>query len=475
MILLPIAVVITGCASAPPIGLKESELPKSWSESVTTQVGEWPDSDWWRNFASPELNTLISEARTTNLDLAAATARVLQADAAAKIAGAALLPSVGLGAGAQVQGATDNGSTISSRAFGITGLASYELDFWGLARSNLRAAKATLYSVRYARETVALTVTANVGATYLDVLATRQRIDIAQQNLETARRLLTAIERMVEAGLASPLDLAQQKTLIAGQEAELPTLQQRERESRYALALLLGRAPEAFSVAAESLDGISVPSIVPGMPAELLYRRPDIAQAEAELIAAHANVDAARAAYFPSIVLTASGGLASGATSAVAAGPAVGEIIAEAGSTGLIYGLGASLLQTIFDGGRIEGQRDLALAQEQELIANYRSAVFSAFSDVESALSRAASLEEQERFKTRQVKSAAAAFDISEKQYRQGLVGLLALLQTQQTFFEAQDQLTEIKRARIQALVDLYKALGGGWSATQPMSVVERE
>jgi NodT family efflux transporter outer membrane factor (OMF) lipoprotein len=455
--------LLGGCASLAPQALFKSDVPAKFSENREA-ADVWPQPDWWRRFSSGELDSLVEQARTNNLDLSAATARVLQAEANVRIAGAGLLPSVGLAGAAQRQGAADSGTSQSSNAFGINAVVTYEADFWGLARSNLRAAQALARSADYARETVALTVTADVGAVYLDVLGTRERLSIARQNLDTAKRLLSAIERMVAAGLSPQLDLTQQQALIAAQESEIPGLQQHEREARYTLALLLGRAPEEFTVAAESLDGVAIPVVAAGLPSELLRRRPDIAKAEANLAAAHANVDAARAAFFPSIALTASGGIASGAVSAVSTGPAVGELIAEAGSTGLIYGIGITLLQTIFDAGRREAQRDLSKAQELELIANYRGAVFSAFGDVEAALSRAASLAEQERLKANQVDKSKAAFEMLDRQYRQGLAGLLALLQGQQSLFVAQDQLVQIRLARIQAAVTVYKALGGGWS-----------
>lgn len=459
-----LAIILAGCATAPPVALEAQDVPSLWVEPVAAEADIWPESEWWRGFGSSELDRLIGDARANNLDLAAATARVLQADAAATIARSALFPWIGVGAEAQRQSAENGGSSVSSEAFGVAGLVGYEADFWGVARNNRRAAEAMLASSGYAREVVALTVTSNVGITYLDILGLRQRLAIARQNLETARRLLSAIERMTEAGITSPLDLAQQQALVAGQEAEIPALEQLEREANHALALMLGRTVEQFSASAQNLEEIHIPGVAPGLPAELLHRRPDIARAEAQLIAAHANVDAARAAFFPSITLTASGGAASGAVSAVTGGPAVGEILGVAGGTGLLYGVGISLLQTIFDGGRLQGQRDLALAEEQELVANYRNTVLGAFSEVETALSRAAHLEQQERLKAVQADSARAAFDISERQYREGLVSLLALLQTQQTLFEVQDQLVQIRLARIQAIVGLYKALGGGWT-----------
>ena len=214
----------------------------------------------------------------------------------------------------------------------------------------------------------------------------------------------------------------------------------------------------------QDLEGIGIPAVAAGIPSELLTRRPDIAEAEARLLAASANVGAARAAFFPQISLTASAGLASGAVSAVTDGLIVGGASAAAGGTGLVVGAGVAVLQTIFDAGRRQGQVDLALAEQQELVATYRSAIFNAFANVELALGDSASLADQERFKSEQVQRATIALDISDVQYREGLVDLFALLQSQQTLFTAQDELLQIRLARIQAVVGLYKALGGGWT-----------
>ena len=460
--LVVVAWLLTGCGSIPPVAITEHDVPATWSEPIPSNAQVWPNTEWWHGFASPELDELIARARENNLDLAAAAARVLQAEASARIAGAARFPAIGIKATTQRQGASENGTSTSFGSFGISGLASYEVDFWGMARNNVRSAQALLRSAHYAQEVVALTVTANVGVTYLEVLGTRQRLAIAQQNLETARRFLVVVERMVAAGIASPLDLAQQQALVAAQEGEIPALQQSERELVYGLALLLGRPPEGFSVTAQSLDGIAIPAVAPGLPAELLLRRPDLAEAEANLVAAQANVDAARAAFFPSITLTAAGGIASGALSAVTDGLAVGEVVAGSGGTGSLYGVGASLWQTIFDGGALQGRRELARAHEQELIAAYQSTAFNALYEVEAALVRLAGLVEQELLKVEQVDSSATALDISERQYRAGLIDLLAVLQTQQSLFGAQDELVQIRLARIQVAVLLYKALGGG-------------
>jgi NodT family efflux transporter outer membrane factor (OMF) lipoprotein len=451
------ALALAACSTEPPVALKTSELPKAFAQSAPQGAPVWPASDWWNGFSSPELTALEVNAEKNNLDLAAATARVMQARANTGIAASALFPAVDLNASAQRAGEqiqNGKGKTLSTTAntFGLSLNASYELDFWGLAQDNLRAARNSARSALYAQRVVALTVTADVADTYLDVLALRDRIAIAKKNVEAAKRILAITEAKVANGVSSNLDLAQQRAILAGEEATIPPLEEQEREARYALAVLEGRAPEGFDVQAQSIEGVVAPAVAPGMPAALLTRRPDIAGAEADLLAAHASLDAARAAFLPAIGLTGSGGYASNAVS---------NLI---NPSNLAWSVGASLLQTIFDGGLKTSQTDVARARESELIANYRSTVFNALSDVESSLGQVASLADQERLVSEQVKNAAEAFRISELQYREGVADLLAVLQAQQTLFTSQDQLTQIKLARLQAGVSLYRALGGGWT-----------
>jgi NodT family efflux transporter outer membrane factor (OMF) lipoprotein len=253
-------------------------------------------------------------------------------------------------------------------------------------------------------------------------------------------------------GVSSNLELAQQRAIVAGEEAIIPALEEQEREARYALAVLLGRVPEGFDVKAQTIEGVVAPSVAPGMPAALLVRRPDIAAAEANLLSAHASLDAARAAFLPAIGLTGSGGYASSQ---------IGNLI---NPSNLAWSVGASLLQTIFDGGLKTSETDVARGREMELVATYRSTVFNALSDVESSLGQVSSLADQERLNTEQVNAAAEAFRIAELQYREGVADLLAVLQTQQTLFTAQDTLVQVKLARLQSNISLYRALGGGWT-----------
>ena len=454
---------VAACSTDPPQALKPAEVPSAFTAPMTKSTQVWPTADWWTGFSSPELTQLEVTAQKENNDLAAAVARVLQARGNTGLAASALFPAVDLNASAQRSGShvpvtigtTTTTQGFAGNSFGVSLSASYELDFWGLAQDNLHAAQSSAQAALYAQRVEALTVTSDVANTYLDVLALRDRVQIAKNNVEAAKRILAITQAKVTNGVSSNLDLAQQSAIVAGVQASIPALEEQEREARYALAVLIGRAPEGFDVTATTITGVSAPAVQPDMPASLLTRRPDIAAAEANLVAAHASVDAARAAFLPAIGLTGSGGYSSAA------------IASLFNPSSLAWTVGASLLQTIFDGGAKTSQLDVNKGREMELVADYRGTVFNALSDTESALGQVTSLAAQEASTTEQVKNAAEAFRISELQYREGVADLLAVLQTQQTLFTAQDTLVQVKLARLQADVSLYRALGGGWSVDQ--------
>jgi outer membrane protein, multidrug efflux system len=455
-----LALVVSSCSTPVPQAIQTQNLPSNFTGPVVSGANVWPKTGWWQEFGSDEMSGLIVQAQTDNLDLAAAAARVVQAEANSDIAGSALWPT--LNGQASATRSRNGGTTTiggipttlheTGNQFSVGVTASYELDIFGRNRDLLSSADEAVKSSVYAQEVVALTTTADVATTYLDVLALRERIAIAQQNIAAASRILTITKAKVDNGVSSRLDLAQQEAQLAGQEAQIPALQQQEKQALFSLAILLGRMPEGFDVKAQSLDGIKSPMVAPGLPAQLLLRRPDVAEAEANLASAHANVDAARANFFPAIGLSGSGGYASNMV----------KSLINPGN--LAWSVGASLLQTIFDGGLKNGQYDLSKGQQAELVADYRKAVISSFSDVETSLNQVAYLAQQEDYLTQEVNAASEAFRISEIQYREGVADLLAVLQSQQTLFTAQDLLIQTKLARVQADVGLYKALGGGWS-----------
>lgn len=450
---LLVCMLASGCATAVPQALPSSEQPKTFTGPVESESPVWPDARWWQGFGDTDLSALVQQAESGNRDLAQAAARVLAAEAQSTVQRSALFPQIG-GEALHTNGGC-RGQACNQfsplKDFGLTFNASYELDFWGLARDNLRSANEELKSARFAQQVVALTLTANVVNQYFNVLALRRRIAIAHENIAAINGILEIVKLRAKAGSISHLDLAQETAQEELVELQLPGLETLERQSLYTLAVLLGQAPEGFDIKAQSMDGIAAPKVGPGLPADLLLRRPDVAGAEANLAAAHADLDAARAAFFPAISLTGSGGFVS---------TAIGSLT-QGANFGYTYGL--DLVQTIFDGGRLIGQKELAKASQEASIANYQSAALNAYADVETALVQVANSSRAVDHLAHEVDAAREAFQIASLQYRQGAADLLAVLQTQQTLFQAEDQLAQSTLANRQAIVHLFEALGGGW------------
>jgi NodT family efflux transporter outer membrane factor (OMF) lipoprotein len=283
------------------------------------------------------------------------------------------------------------------------------------------------------------------------VLSLRGRLVIVRENLAIAERVFKVVDSRVRNGAASALDLARQQAAVLTQRAAIPQLDLQERQTLFALAILLGRSPEGFDTAASAVTGLAVPRVAPGLPAQLLVRRPDLASAEAQLAAANANVAAARAALLPGIGLTGSAGLASDVLLNFLNGPTA------------TLAIGASLLQPIFDGGRLRTQVNVAASRERELVENYRKAVLAALADVESALAAGGRMAEQELLQEKVVEQARLALRLAEIRYREGADDLLTALDAQRTLFQAEDQLAQIRLSRLQGSVGLFKALGGAW------------
>ena len=458
--LAPVIAVIlamAGCATQVPQSLPSKMLPSSFTGTSPEVLQTWPDVSWFEGFGSSELTALVVKAQADNRDIAIASARILQAQAQSHIQRAALLPQVG----AQVNRLNGNCSGEScndfttGNAYAVNFNASYELDFWGLARDNLRAATETLKSAHFAQQSVALMVTANVVDQYLSVLALRDRIAIANEYIAAINSILEVINLRVKVGAASHLDLAREQAQFEYVQAQLTGLETTEKQTLFSLAVLIGELPEGFDVKAQNLRGLPAPMVRAGLPSDLLLRRPDIAQAEANLASAHANVDAARAAFLPHISLTGQGEFINTTIST----------LLRASNFG--YSYGASLLQTVFDGGTLVGQKRIAEATQAGLIASYQSAVLNAYADVEAALVEVANSSRAEKHLQREIDAALEAFKISQLQYRQGVTDLLNVLQAQQTLFTAQDQLAQAALASREASVHLFEALGGGWQESQ--------
>lgn len=453
LIHLGIAALLGGCAVTGPAPEAAPAMPLAYAE-VSPVDAAMPATDWWNAFGSPELTALITAAEAANPDLAIATERVLQAEAQVRTADASLFPALNLGMGSgRRETRPDGGEWTATDSSSATLSASYELDLWGRNAADREAAQAGLRASRFDRETVRLTLVAGVANAYFQLLSLRGRLAIARENLAIAERVFKVVDSRVRNGAASNLDRARQQAAVLSQRAGLLPLEVQERQLLFALAILLGRMPQGFDTPAASLAGLTVPRVAPGLPAQLLLRRPDLASAEAQLVAANANVAAARAALLPSISLTGSAGLASNVLLNFLSAPTA------------TLALGAALLQPIFDGGRLGAQVDIAQSRQRELVEAYRKAVYAALADVEGALAAAGRLAAQEALQEQVVEQARLALRLAEVRYREGADDLLTVLDAQRTLFLAQDQLAQQRLARLTGTVDLYKALGGGWSA----------
>jgi multidrug efflux system outer membrane protein len=448
----------TGCILTQDVPNPALDVPQGYKAARLSDAGSAvPTLDWWRGFRSRELTQLMEEAQTVNLDIAAATSRIRQADAQARVTGAALLPSLSGGgqetysrnSGSSANGLTNGGREVVTYSASLS--ASYELDFWGKNRDAARGAEETANANRFDRDVVALTTLTAVANAYFQVLASQDRIKTAERNIASAQRILDAIQSRLTAGTGTDLDLAQQQSVLANQRAAVPPLRQTLQQNANALALLVARPPESVRVIGGSLNSLASPRVTPGLPSELLTQRPDIRRQEAQLAAATANVGSARAQFFPSIQLTGSGGYQSAAQASLFQPNAA------------FFSLVGGLTQPIFDGGRIQGNFELTQAQQDELLQTYRKTVVSAFTDVDNALVAIRQTSEKLRLQRDVLTASRRAFELSEQQLRAGTADIVTVLNTQLTLFSAEDALSQAQLARFLAIVSLYQALGGGW------------
>ena len=451
ILLLP--VLLAACTLGPDYQAPENPTPPAWRNPPAQSSELWPSQDWWQGFGSPQLDLYIAAAQSANTDLAAAEARIRQADAQARIAGAPLLPSLTLGANAvhDRQPSARTGKLVTGTSYSPGLTASYEADFWGKNAATARAAEQLAQASRFDQVTVSLTVMTGVATTYFRTLELHDRLKVAEDNLASAGSTLEGLQKQQHAGIVNALDVAQQETVVATLDAAVPQLREQYEQALDALAILLGRTPDQMERGPETLAGLSHPDVRPGLPSTLLARRPDVAESEAQLISANANIQAARAAFYPSIDLTAEGGFVSAALS-TALKP-----------SNAVFTLTAALTQPIFDNGLLEGQFDFAQARYDELLATYRKTVLSAFANVEDSLVAVQQTTDQEKRQAQAVATAQRAYDFARAQMKAGTINILTVLNTETALFSAQDALVQAKSAHFQALVNLFGALGGGW------------
>ena len=463
---------VAGCGVGPRYNRPVLDVPAVFTSPLQVPPkAQVPPTDWWRNFGVPELDRLIEQAAVASLDVQAAAARVVQADQAARVAGSPLLPGI---TGTVTQNYQRTGSQTSFSTAGLPAgfsslfggghtytdtriysaelNASYQVDFWGMNLDALRSAKALALGSRFDAQTVWLTTSSSIANTYFQAAGYRDRLVIAENNLKTASDVLDAFRGRLAVGTASLLDVSQQEALVAGYRAQIPALQSNYEQERIALGILVGVPPERIAIDPKPLVSLHLPEVAPGLPSDLLRRRPDVESAEAQLVAQNQTVRQDVASFFPSLQLTASGGLSTLALSMLT-GP--GTVVAS---------LVSQLTQTIFDNGLKSGTLGGAKGRYRELAADYAKSVLQALNDTEIALTQVSFAAEQEALEAEAVRTAQRSLDIARAQLGAGTIDIVTVLNTQTTLFGDQDTLAQVRIARFEAVVSLYKALGGGWS-----------
>jgi multidrug efflux system outer membrane protein len=446
-----LTLALAGCATPIDTLPTRLDLPMTWAGPSPSD--RQLDADWWRSFESGELVGLVETALAASPTLTVAAERVVQAEITVRSAGATLFPALSLnGTTAERRNnpGTSNAAWSNTQSTGLTLGVSYEVDLWGRLAASLQGTRANLAANRFDYETARLALTTGVANAYFQVIAARVRLQIARDNLAIAERVFSIVEIRQRNGAVSELDLSRQRTTVLAQRAAIQPLEVQGRQAQSALAILLGRAPQGFTVATASFDTIAIPEVGAGIPSDLLVRRPDLASSEAQLAASSANVAVARASLLPSLSLSGSTGLASTALLSLA-NPAYS------------MGLTGSLAQTLFDGGRLRNQVSLTESQRRALLETYRNAVLGSLKEVEDALSNIDRNRNSEIAQLEIRDEAARTLRLSELRYRQGADDITTVLDAQRTLFSAQDTLVQLRLARLTSALDLFKALGGGW------------
>ncbi len=446
---------LSACAHTIDTSKPDVEIPATWAEAAP--AGIELQRDWWREFGSAELSGLIDQSLAGSPDLIIAAERVTQAEITARSAGASLFPLLTVSAGTdtgQVKPGPNGSGWTRSESTGVALSINYEVDVWGRVAAVTRSANASLNASLYDLETVRLTLTTGVANAYFQTLALRMQLQVAQDNLAIAEKLFAIVEARYRFGAASALDVSRQRSTVLAQRATILPLQVQERQTVSALAILLGRQPQALQVAAQSLDTLAIPEVSAGLPSTLITRRPDVASVEAQLLAGSANVAAARAALLPTISLTGAAGNSSAA-------------LLTLGNPTYSIGIAASIVQTLFDGNRLRLQVESNESTRRQLAESYRRTVYTALKEVDDALGNATRNREQEESQIEIRKEALRALSLSELRYREGADDLNSLLDAQRTLFTAEDRLTQLKLLRLTGTTDVFKALGGGWDKSQ--------
>lgn len=449
---LLLCIFLSACHSIDTIERPTIEFSEAWQTPTEAQANEALDRHWWQSFQSPQLDSLVNTAVERSPDLRIAAERARQAELQMNISGATLFPALNLtGSSGSTRNRVDSQSAQTSESSRVSLGASYEVDLWGRLSASRFAAEASFNASQFDLEAAHLSLTSGVASAWFEWLTLQERIRTAQQNIEIAQKIYDIVDARYRNGVASAVDLASQRTNLLTLRAALLPLELQARQTLAALAVLTGQVPQNFQVVStESLMGLHLPDIAAGIPSDIITRRPDLASVEARLLAADADVSAARAALLPSVQLSASLGRAAGG---------LWSLNNPTDSSGWSL----SLAQTLFNGGRLRNQVKLSESQRVVLLEQYRQAIYTALREVDDALDRLNVGVQQEQRQEEIITQAQRALNLASVRYREGSDDLVTLLNAQRNLFQAQDQGVQQRLARLNASIDLYKALGGGW------------
>ncbi len=449
---------LSGCLLGPNYVPPKLDMPASY-RFEEKEVQETANTEWWKQFGDPTLDALIAEALANSKEVRIAAARVEQSAAVLTQTRAPLYPQINYSADASRARGTELGATPLSPAvpnpqtsLEVLAGASWELDLWGKVRRLSEAARADLFGTEEARRGVVLSLVSSVASTYIQLLGLDEQLAISRRSLESYGESVRLFELKFEHGQVSQMNVEQARTQYETAAATIPQIAVQIARGENALSILLGRNPGPVARGG-TLDTLSLPAVPAGLPSEILTNRPDIRQAEESLIAANAQIGAAKALYFPSISLTAAFGTASSDLSNLFKGPA------------RVWSYAGSLLGPIFAGGEIKGKVKQAEAGREEALLSYEASIQSAFADVEDALVGHQMLLEQVEAQKRLVKAGSEYERLARLQYDGGYSPYATVLQAQQQLFPSELNLAQSRASLFTSLVDIYTAMGGGWVA----------
>jgi outer membrane protein, multidrug efflux system len=422
------------------------------NSQAQVQAASFADLHWWQVFQDPQLQELIRTALKENYDLQLATERIVAARAQVTITRSSLFPQVQ--ANSNFQGGKDPTSQSTYNILALTADAAFQLDLFGRLRRATEASRAQLLATEDARDTVVLTLVSDVASDYFALLELYLELQITRDTVKSQEDSVKLTKLRLDHGLATRLDVLQAQQVLDIANAAVPDLERQIGQEEDAISILLGHYPESIRRGLPLAEQPLPPEVPPGMPSTLLERRPDIRQVEQDLITANAEIGVARAAFFPQIALTGSGGGAFGRSTLL-----TGLMSSQIG----IWSYGAQVSQPIFTGGALSGNLRLAESeQRQELIA-YKQVIQLSFRDVSDALIGYQKLHQVRVAQEVTVKDLQDSVDTSLRRYRGGITTYLEVLEGQQSLFTAELTLAQARGNEYQSLVQLYKALGGGW------------